>query len=72
MGGVCAKNEAGKVATDAPRRRTGDKDLQSSQAGLHRVQEKKFVTAEIDFTQNLPEGKSADDVARETATAWCE
>jgi len=30
------------------------------------------VTAEIDFKQNLPEGKSADDLAKETATAWCE
>lgn len=67
MGQVCAKNDAGKVATDAPRpnMKRQDKELVSKQA--QPAGETKFVKSKINFNLDKGVDKKADQVAQETA-----
>lgn len=84
MGTVCAKNDAGKVATDAPRPAIKrDKTLLSSQSGplepaasteiaqCPPTMETKFVDSTINFNTDKGIEKKADQLAEETAAAWC-
>ena len=60
MGTVCAKNDAGKVATDAPRPPIRkNKDLMSSQK-TGKVAETKFVSGQINFNLDKGVEKKAD------------
>ena len=72
MGGVCAKNDAGRVATDAPQRGiiSKDKQLLGSQKPETSTQETKFVEATINFNLDKGVEKKADEVAADTAKAW--
>ena len=72
MGQVCAKNDAGKVTTEAPptRLKKQDKSLQSTQGPLP-TSETKFVSAEINFNVDKGVDKKAEDLAKETAENWC-
>ena len=73
MGQVCAKNDAGKVATDAPRPgiKRGERELTSSQAPANGALETKFVNAEKNFNLDKGVDKKANDLAFETANQWC-
>ena len=74
MGQVCAKNDAGKVATDAPRPggiKRSDRELTSSQAHTNAALETKFVSAEMNFNIDKGVEKKANDLAFETANQWC-
>ena len=68
MGQVCAKNDAGKVTTEAPptRLKKSDKSLQSTQGALPKT-ETKFVESDINFNTDKGVDKKADDLAREKA-----
>ena len=70
MGQVCAKNEAGSVATDAPKPRVQrNNELTSSQAkAVSAAPEKKFVDGEIAKPED---GKDPADLAKGEAEAWC-
>lgn len=72
MGQVCAKQDAGKVTTEAPptRLKKQDKSLMSTQDPLPKA-ETKFVSAEINFNVDKGVDKKAEDLAKETAESWC-
>jgi len=79
MGAVCAKNDAGKVATDAPKQnlKRQEKTLMSTQgaatAGANKdaQYETKFIDSEMNFNTDKGVDKKADALAEETAKAWC-
>lgn len=77
MGQVCAKNDAGKVATDAPKpsiQRAGNKQLISSQKptpAAAPATETKFVISKINFNTDKTVQKKPGDIAREVAIEWC-
>lgn len=75
MGGVCAKNDAGKAASDVPNKpviKRGDKMLESTQKPLSASQkhETKWITAEDNFNVDKGIELKADDKAAEVAAAW--
>ena len=74
MGQVCAKNDAGRVATDAPRPsvKRNEKTLLSEQAiGGAATFETKFIHTKINFNTDKGIEKKADDLAEEEAAKWC-
>lgn len=79
MGAVCAKNDAGKVATDAPKQniKRQERSLMSTQgaatAGANKdaQYETKFIDSMMNFNLDKGVDKKADALAEETAKAWC-
>jgi hypothetical protein len=80
MGGVCAKNDAGKAASDVPNKpviKRENKMLESTQKPLSASQsqkvvasETKWITAEVNFNVDKGIELKADDKAAEVAAAW--
>jgi len=68
MGQVCTKNDAGKVATDAPKQiqRGANRELVSSQKPVPPPAsnaETKFVETRMNFNTDKTVAKKADEIA---------
>ena len=78
MGQVCAKNDAGRVATDAPKTtiKKNDRELvsqQSKPATQPQTEgEKKFVSANVNFNLDKGVDKKPDIFAADFANKWCD
>ena len=76
MGQVCAKNDAGRVATDAPKPKIKreEKQITSTQQleqPYANDAETKYVRSELNFNIDKGVDKKADQVAMEVANQWC-
>ena len=74
MGQVCAKNDAGKVSTDAPRPKVmkHDKELMSQPAQQSAtISETRYVASDINFHKHNMGNQKPKEIAAQVALEWC-